>query len=368
MESLPFVHANLSIDVTSSKGRLVSAAKFIKHGEVVMVDTPYTLVPAMMVDDPPFLLCSRHGCNRRIPSKVASQTSRVGCPDHCTAEVVWCSEECRSRDTIRHDMECLWLRQTSTEIRDSHGDSDFGLLWMIARILIVKHLDEKAATQTNGRHSDTADRHASSNGKVSSSHFGRRGWDAVWNLEGEPDSFPADQVSKWRAMTAKYLVGDTLRFKYLVDDIVKLICKVETNSFGLYPGITGQFPVVSSAGRGDYYGGGIYPTAAMFNHACCPNVGTRSCCSQQDLCDCLLYSPPWQLTLFPGRSPMRSTGSGAGYSGPAGTSSPERSAASAISTWRSSRVQRPARRLSGRAGISPAHASDARRTLIFPTF
>jgi len=276
MESLPFVHPDLAIDVTTSKGRLVSAAGSIMRGEIVMVDAPYALVPAMVLDDPPFLLCSRHRCNRRIPSKVTSQTTKVGCPDHCTAEVVWCSEECRSQDTMRHDMECLWLRHTSAEIRESNGDSAFGLLWMIARILIVKHLEEKAAVQTNGRHSNVDGQSEPSDGKVSSSHFGRRGWDAVWNLEGEPSSFPADKVAGWRTMTEKYLVKDTLRFKYLVDDIVKLICKVETNSFGLYPGVTGEFPVVSPAGRGDYYGGGIYPTAAMFNHACCPNVGTRS--------------------------------------------------------------------------------------------
>jgi len=73
-------------------------------------------------------------------------------------------------------------------------------------------------------------------------------------------------------MTSNYICNGILPLKYPMDEIVNLICKIELNSFGLYPGVTGQYPVVSTEGRGDYYGGGVYPTAAMFNHSCCPNV------------------------------------------------------------------------------------------------
>lgn len=271
LESLPYVHPDLAIDVTSTKGRLVTAATTINRGQVVLVDKPYALLPAMLADEPPFMLCSRHDCNRRIAVDARKPANQVACPNQCIAEVAWCSDKCRTRDAKRHAMECAWLKQTSAEIRRSHGDAVFGLLWLIARILIVRHCDE-ATTQTDTQRS--SDR-APTDDEVSASHFGRRGWAAVWNLEGDLDSFPLDKITRWRKMTEDYLVRDVLQYNYPADDIVKLICKVETNSFGLYPGITGQYPVTPWEGRGDYYGGGIYPTAAMFNHACCPNVSTQ---------------------------------------------------------------------------------------------
>lgn len=223
----------------------------IKAGEILMVDQPYALVPAMVTDQPPFSLCSSHKCNRRI----SPGTSKVSCARGCLAEVVWCSDTCRSRDQDFHKLECSWLKGLSPEIRSLHGDSDFGVLWMIARILIRKRL------QNDGRK------------MAAGSHFQRRGWDAVWNLEGTVDNFPTDKARHWRRLVDTYLTKGALEPIVYVEEAMEVLCKVETNSFGLYPGVTGEYPVVTFVSRGDYYGGGIWPTAAMFNHSCCPNVG-----------------------------------------------------------------------------------------------
>ncbi|KAH7313655.1 hypothetical protein B0I35DRAFT_276542 [Stachybotrys elegans] len=255
--SLPFVHPHLEVEKNPSKGRLVRVKRPIKDGEVVLIDTPYALVPAMIVDEPPFSLCSRQQCNRRIPVGAAT----VSCPEKCLEEVVWCSNQCQSQDKARHGLECSWLKHISPEIRQSQGDATFGLLWMIARILINK---------TNENTSSTANE--ITDDKISTSHFHRKGWAAVWNLDGGPDHFPAALINQWGSLVNNYLVHELLGVKHNPGDILRLICKVETNSFGLYPGITGRYPVVSHVSRGDYYGGGIYPTAAMFNHACCPNI------------------------------------------------------------------------------------------------
>lgn len=250
-----YLHPNLTVDVDELKGRQVIASQIINRGEVMIVDTPYALVPGMEPDEPPFHLCSNSDCNRRIPR---IDKSRVHCLQNCAAEVAWCNQECRFRDSIRHGMECSWLKYLSPQIR-AFGDFDFGLLWLIARIIIAK--------QRNG------DGEANdSSGIPSRDHFQRTGWDAVWNLEGGTDAFPRDRIAYWTHLTETYLGSSLLGARLTTQETVDLICKVELNSFGLYPGVTGEYPVESFVSRGEYYGGGIYPTAAMFNHACCPNV------------------------------------------------------------------------------------------------
>ncbi|KFA72030.1 hypothetical protein S40288_02258 [Stachybotrys chartarum IBT 40288] len=261
MTALPYVHPSLATGVAPSKGRLVTATVPIRNGETVMIDRPYALVPAVMADEPSYQLCSGHDCNRRLPS----DSDKATCSQNCAEEVIWCNEECRIRDEARHKLECSWLQETATSIRSTHGESEFGLLWLIARIMIAKHLnlgEEDLSPSVSVRPKN----------EISTVHFGRRGWDAVENLEGGHHSFPSMQVEQWKDLTRQYLITETLSVGASVEEFVTLICKVETNSFGLYPGITGEYPIVSYLTRGDYYGGGIYPTAAMFNHACCPNI------------------------------------------------------------------------------------------------
>lgn len=192
----------------------------------------------------------------------------VSCPERCIEEVAWCNDRCREQDAVRHGKECRWLRETAAEIREGHGDSDFGLVWLIARILIARSVEDETPHQKPPETTPPDQ----DNLKVDS-HFGRRGWEAVWNLEGSPDAFPSARIAHWRDLTRRFLCHGSLGVGYHEDEILSLICKVETNSFGLYPGVTGVYPPPHShATRGEYYGAGVYPTAAMFNHACCPNV------------------------------------------------------------------------------------------------
>ena len=265
----PYVHQGLAIGVDPAKGRWVTPKRSLRDGEVLLIDAPYALVPAMLTDEPPFQFCSRHDCNRRfLPGCERS----VSCLRRCIAEVVWCDEECRARDEKRHAMECAWLKLLSAEIRSKLGDSDFGLLWLIARILITRRIKQQQQRSTHVASTEPG----LTTGQVddpSTSHFERKGWDAVWNLAGHAGAFSVEQVGRWRRFVRTYLAVGLLGLDGVdTDEVVNLICKVETNSFGLYPGVTGEYPVTSFVSRGGYYGGGIYPTAAMFNHSCCPNV------------------------------------------------------------------------------------------------
>lgn len=254
-----YLHPNLIVGVDTVKGRQVIASKTISEGDVMIVDTPYALVPAMERDEPPFFLCSNSDCNRRVSR---TDDTRIHCPNDCTAEVSWCSQQCCSSDSKRHAMECSWLKALSVPIRTLHGDSDFGMLWLIARIIIAKYVAGENAT-------------SDSTNAMSEDHFNRNGWDAVWNLEGDVHAFPEERITYWTHLAEVYLLSSLLGARLTTAETVNLICKIELNSFGLYPGVTGEYPVESFVSRGEYYGGGIYPTAAMFNHACCPNVRVK---------------------------------------------------------------------------------------------
>lgn len=291
MDQLPYIHGNFTIEESPLKGRLVKCTAPIKRGEPVLIDAPNALVPAMLVDKPPYMLCSRHGCYRRFtPGSSTSIRTPVLCQRKCLPEVVWCSEECRSSDAPRHELECLWLKETSRQVCNSYGDGEFVLLWLIVRLLIVRYLDggddldevgaisQSANTTTNAAKTGQNEGSQTPANQREHSHFSRRGWQAVWNLEGEPKFFSPDKVQHWRTLAENYICNGILPLKYPVDEVVGLICKAETNSFGLYPGITGQYPVDPKTTRGEYYGGGVWPTAAMFNHSCCPNVSSVQIC------------------------------------------------------------------------------------------
>lgn len=268
------VHPALTVSRSATKGRLVVAASIIEPHTTLMIDLPYALVPAPLAHDPPFCLCSHDRCHRRWS---ASNHFTIACPQRCAPELVWCSDDCRAQDASRHEPECAWLRSGGRKARQKHGEFGFELLWLLARIFIRKHCDEAWAGKNPGdrvQHPDATDDAVDSLADAAS-HFDRRGWDSVWHLAGSPESFPAKDVRGWRDLATNYLIDQLPGVACTVDQAVGLVCRIETNSFGLYPGVTGDFPVMNRNGRGEYYGSGLYPTAAMFNHACCPNVSLR---------------------------------------------------------------------------------------------
>lgn len=249
-----FIHPRLTVGFSPSAGRMVASTGSVKAGDVLMIDQPYALVPAMAPDQPLFAICSSHTCNRRIPS----ESEMVYCAHGCVEEVAWCNEECRLRDERFHAAECSWLREMAGGMRAEYDDADFGVIWLIARCLIRKQLEYDGKQVAN---------HVS--------HFDRRGWNAVWNLDGP---IPSAKEKHWETIFDKYFTAMAKGLAGSVKEAMDLLWKVENNSFGLYPGTTGEYPVASFVSRGEYYGGGVWPTAAMFNHSCCPNVRNTSEC------------------------------------------------------------------------------------------
>ncbi|RAL14769.1 general amino acid permease [Aspergillus homomorphus CBS 101889] len=257
----PWIHPHLEQGVVPVKGRQLRASKPIQRGERLLVDTPYAVIPA--VDDPSTsdaLMCSNPTCNRRMPCNA----NRIACPKTCLADVMWCSEACQAADHSRHEFECTWLHRFAASIRSKWGEYEFGMLWLIVRILAARQLELSAGeSDLVLKGTDTA--------------HGRgfaQGWQAMQSFCGSEDSWSHAQVRSWTALVKKYLRASPALPHNLPDsDVVKLICQEEANSFGLYPRETGLYPVPPDAlNRGEQFGAAVYPRAAIANHSCGPNI------------------------------------------------------------------------------------------------
>ncbi|KAE8383843.1 hypothetical protein BDV26DRAFT_2221 [Aspergillus bertholletiae] len=255
-----WIHPRLSQSVDPIKGRQLRASQPVQKGELLLVDLPYALIPVVdcpeQSDD---IRCSNPACHRRV----ARPVERVSCPTRCSAEVVWCNPSCRESDNARHGFECTWLKKYAVSIRSKWGEYDFGMLWLIVRILASRHVEL--------HHSPPSDNTGPDHFHHSS--FGT-GWNAIQSFCGSQDSWAHSQVRHWTMLVKKYLGSSpSLPHGMTANEVLNLICQEEANSFGLYPRETGTFPLPEHAvDRGEQFGAGVYPTAALANHSCSPNI------------------------------------------------------------------------------------------------
>ncbi|KAJ5364031.1 uncharacterized protein N7496_009744 [Penicillium cataractarum] len=250
-----WIHPNLIESVDPVKGRQLRASEHIPKGTCVLIDHPYAIIP--VVDDPATnddLICSNSACNRRS----LSQSGRLSCSNSCIADVSWCSSTCRDADKARHDFECTWLKRYADPIRKKWGEYDFGMLWVIVRLL--------ASRQTKPR--------PQNENVLPTSQPLKHGWAGIESLCGSVDTWPHEQVRSWTTLVKKYLQnGPVLPHGLSADQVLHLICQEEANSFGLYPRETGIYPPPQPlVGRGEQFAAAVYPTAAMANHSCVPNM------------------------------------------------------------------------------------------------
>lgn len=248
-----WIHPHLIKSTDPIKGRQFRVSGPIPKGTCLLVDRPYAIIPVVEPDSDS-LLCSNPACNRPV-----RHTERNPCPYTCLPEVTWCSSTCRRADQIRHGFECAWLKRYTGPIRAKWSEYEFGMLWLIVRLLAM-------------RHSQFHDQ--SIRGGVASAQQVNHDWDGIESLCGSSDTWSHDKVRLWSTLVKKYLQNSpVLPHGMTAERTLHLICQEEANSFGLYPRKTGQFPVpYPPIDRGEQFAAAVYPTAAIANHSCSPNV------------------------------------------------------------------------------------------------
>ncbi|KAJ5612941.1 hypothetical protein N7510_006135, partial [Penicillium lagena] len=254
-----WIHPHLIESVDPVKGRQLRVSHLVPEGTCLLVDRPYAVIP--VVDEPAVnddLICSSPACNRRA---TCHNTERYPCPNACIPDVVWCSNTCRDADRTRHAFECTWLKRYAGPIRTKWGEYNFGMLWVIIRLLATRHVEMQDPSTGAGVV------------KLKSQQW-RHGWDGIDSLCGSTDTWSHDKVRSWNTLVKKYLQSSAgLPHGMSTDRILHLICQEEANSFGLYPRETGIFPLPNPPiDRGEQFAAAVYPTAAMANHSCSPNI------------------------------------------------------------------------------------------------
>jgi SET and MYND domain-containing protein len=261
-----YVHPHLTPDTDPCKGRLLRASASIRAGTVVLRDVPYAVVPTVNPSTPDYLICSSLTCSRSV---AIPAEKRVRCPKCCDQDVIWCDRACQAADHKRHEYECLWLKHKGAILRRQESQYDFITLWHVVRLLAGWSLEiQGASTLPSRRHPRGAD-------------F-KWGWEAVLMCCDYLDSWPEAQIKHWKRLAEAYMDDKSLLPCPLSPaEMLSLICKEETNTFGLYRGITGPLSMVDRpVPRGESYGLGLYPRAAMFNHSCEPNASLLPLCLQ----------------------------------------------------------------------------------------
>ncbi|KAJ5138535.1 uncharacterized protein N7515_003383 [Penicillium bovifimosum] len=249
-----WIHPHLIESTDPIKGRQFRVSAPIPKNTVLLVDRPYSIIP--VVDNPTDnddLICSNPACNRRAP-----RNTRKTCPNTCLGDVAWCGSVCRGKDSLRHGFECGWLKRYAVSIRSKYGEYDFGMLWIIVRLLASRHCQR--LDLDSGLELDPG--------------LKCNGWRGIESLCGSQETWPCDMVKSWTGFVKRYLLdGPLLPHGMSAEQVLHVICQEEANSFGLYPRETGRFPVPwPVVGRGVQYAGAVYPTASMANHSCWPNV------------------------------------------------------------------------------------------------
>ncbi|KAK9854009.1 hypothetical protein MYU51_004665 [Penicillium brevicompactum] len=247
-----WIHPHLIQSTDPTKGRQFRVSGPIPKGACLLVDRPYAIIP--VDEDPDNIICSNPACNRP-----ARNSERISCPKACLSDVIWCSNTCQVADQVRHGFECTWLKRYAGPIRAKWSEYDFGMLWVIVRLLARRHVQLHELSIVGDHMSTEKPNHD---------------WEGIDSLCGSSDTWSHDKVRSWSTLVKKYLQSSSaLPHGMGVDRVLHLICQEEANSFGLYPRETGHFPVPNPPiDRGEQFAAAVYPTAAIANHSCFPNI------------------------------------------------------------------------------------------------
>ncbi|CBF87094.1 hypothetical protein AN2557.2 [Aspergillus nidulans FGSC A4] len=254
-----YIHPSAVQDYDPQKGRLVRVTAPVPAGTVIMADAPYALVPAVPPASNDALICSNLRCRWRIPR---DSSTCIRCPNNCFQDVIWCDDHCKATGQAHHDFECAWLKEHGNQIRQEEGEDELAMLWVIMRMLAGRRIESDLIRRsTIGEDSSPY---------LWSDRF-KRGFQAMKDMRGNQEAWPDERIARWKDLIQIYL-HDRLSGVANDEELLSLICKEESNSFGLYHGATGPPDSLQGQQRGPQYGLACYPRATLCNHSCVPNL------------------------------------------------------------------------------------------------
>ncbi|KAL4733925.1 S-adenosyl-L-methionine-dependent methyltransferase [Aspergillus similis] len=238
-----YIHPSVVQDYDPRKGRLVRVAAPVPAGTVIMADAPYALVPAV----PP-------GATMRLSAAICSVVGgyRATRPHVSVAA-----------GQALHDFECAWLKKHGNQIRQEESEDELAMLWVIMRMLAGRLIESDLRRRLTTGEEDASP-------YLWSGRF-KRGFQVMEAMRGNQEAWPDEKIARWRDLIQKYLHDQR---SDLADDeeLLSLICKEESNSFGLYRGATGLPDSLQAQQRGAQYGLACYPRETLCNHSCVPNL------------------------------------------------------------------------------------------------
>lgn len=260
-----FVHPHLDVRYQPEKGRHIVANNRITAGTLLFATKPYAVAPATEPRKGEYFICTNFRCGKKIPKAVTIALSCV-----CLQEVVWCDDHCRDEDRDRHRPECAWLDRFAKDIRSKHGVYDFDTLWLITRALTRRQVELKTVDATAP---DTPPSATVAETSEHTSEFLPNTWDSIVALLENRAKISPEKMAHWVLLVDTYLKGTEAAGSMSTDELIGLMCKEETNSFGMYPRANGipSYPG-GQKDRGIAYGLAWYTRSSFFNHSCVPNV------------------------------------------------------------------------------------------------
>lgn len=185
-----YLHPSLVVEQSERMGRMLRVSGPIPAGTVILADVPAAIVPTVEPSHANRLVCSSLLCRRLV-----SQKDGTRCLNKCTQDVIWCNEICQKADQARHDFECAWLKENADTIRQTEGEYDFTMLWIVIRLLAAQSLEK-----SGGEGNNTQRRYLWEN-------MFPRGREAIADCLGNRELWPQTKLDHWAGLAQKYMTS-----------------------------------------------------------------------------------------------------------------------------------------------------------------
>ncbi|CAM9909254.1 unnamed protein product [Ectocarpus sp. 12 AP-2014] len=231
----------------SVSGRCVIASRDLNAGELVL-------------REPPFVKVVRRDCASRQCACCCQQVTEQGKIEADVPFAVYCSRACRAQEDALRAAEANALGKLAGI--SAARDVDIDLLRMLLRLLITRA--KALGLRDPSGNSDSASRGVDEEGEggtIGEGLFLRQQWHNLYALMHHREAMAPEWISVVREAGEDllHILPEWVRFD--VEEVVQLACRVNVNAHGLR----------DDSGSNLVIGVGMFPLAAMINHACRPN-------------------------------------------------------------------------------------------------